>query len=482
MAKRRSKQQEELPEEMMTGPEMAETETEAEETLLLETEEIDSDGEDVMPEEMSLDEESFVAPVEEEGEAFLPETSDSDEEITTEADLHLESEEAPEVELEGTELDSFEAAEIEETEFIEEERLESILESILFASDRPVGLGSLKLVFKGTNIRTDKIKRALDRLAVEYAGARRGITLEEVPGGWQLRTKIDNMEFLRKTLKTRTFRLSGPALEVLSIIAYKQPVVKSEVDEIRGVESGHLLRALMEKNLVNFAGKSDLPGRPMLYETTRKFLEIFGLRNLKELPTLSQIDELLPEGIGDEEDKDKQTLSQVTDAMSTEVALGSYSTGEEELEKIQSQLEQISVSTEFFEQEKRRQKEQKDKDRAQGIRDALAMDEQVSTRDLNWLQKYDEALAQGTTLVALEEAARAARLQAMNPAGDGAGATPETTDESSVSSEDDADSEMSFVEDSAGRFEEEAAHPEDELGEEMADIDGEDEGEADASL
>lgn len=341
---------------------------------------------------------------EEESEGFLPEVSEEEVE-----NLEMASED--EVSVEGTELDNFDSAEIEEVEFVEEERLESIVESVLFASDRPVSLASLKLLFKGTNIRGDKIRRALDQLAVEYAGGRRGVTLEEVPGGYQLRTKIDNMEFLKRTLKTRQFKLSGPALEVLSIVAYKQPTVKSEVDEIRGVESGHLLRALMEKNLVCFEGKSELPGRPMQYGTTKKFLEIFGLRSLKELPTLSQIDELLPEGIDEEQAEEKPTLASITDSLSENVASGSYSQGEEELMKIQEQLEEITTTTNFFEDEKRRQAEKRDQERAQNIRDALAFGEPVSTRDANWLKKYDEALAAGTTLVAIAAEKKAAFMK-----------------------------------------------------------------------
>lgn len=346
---------------------------------------------------------------EEMSEGFLPEASDEDlaesEEVETNADLSLE----------GTELDSFDSAEIEEVEFVEEERLESIVESVLFASDRPVSLASLKLLFKGTNIRTDKIRRALDQLAVEYAGGRRGVTLEEVPGGYQLRTKMDNMEFLKRTLKTRSFKLSGPALEVLSIVAYKQPIVKAEVDEIRGVESGHLLRALMEKNLVCFEGKSELPGRPMQYGTTKKFLEIFGLRTLKELPTLSQIDELLPDGIDEQQAEEKPTLSMITDSMSETVGNSSYSQGEEELMKIQEQLEEITTTTNFFEEEKRRQAEKRDQERAQNIRDALAFGEPVSTRDANWLKKYDEALAAGTTLIAIAAEKKASFMKGPAP-------------------------------------------------------------------
>jgi segregation and condensation protein B len=338
---------------------------------------------------------------EEETPGFLPEVSEEDA-----AEILASEEEASEdgVSVEGTELDGFESAEIEEVEFVEEEHLESIVESILFASDRPVSLASLKLIFKGTNVDSKKLRRVLDQLAVEYAGGRRGVTLEEVPGGYQLRTKIDNMEFMRRTLKARPFKLSGPALEVLAIVAYKQPTVKSEVDVIRGVESGHLLRALMEKNLVCFEGKSDLPGRPMQYATTRKFLEIFGLRNLKELPTLSQIDELLPEGIGEEEEKEKQTLSTITDSMAEAIGV-SYSEGEEELSKITEQLEEITTSSDFFEREKQRQREKRDQEKAQNIREALALGEQVATRDVNWLKRYDEALAAGQSApVVMEEA------------------------------------------------------------------------------
>lgn len=366
-----------------------------------ESEDMDSEDSEMEISEDVETEASLFLQEEEESEGFLPEASeDSMEEEVNEEEMSLE----------GTELDDFDSVEIEEVEFVEEEQLESIVESVLFASDRPVSLASLKQLFDGTNIKTDKIRRALDQLAVEYAGGRRGVTLEEVPGGYQLRTKIDNMEFLKRTLKTRQFKLSGPALEVLSIVAYKQPLVKAEVDEIRGVESGHLLRALMEKNLVAFEGKSDLPGRPMQYGTTRKFLEIFGLRSLKELPTLSQIDELLPEGIDEEQAEEKQTLATLTDSLS-ETFMGTYSQGEDELMKIQSQLEEISTTTNFFEEEKRRQAEKKDQDRAQAIRDALAFGEPVATRDANWLQKYDEALAAGTTLVQIAAEKKAAFMK-----------------------------------------------------------------------
>lgn len=319
-------------------------------------------------------------------DSFLPEVAAEEIEET------IEILETVEVELEGSELDGFESADIEEIQFIEDERLESIVESILFASDRPVSLASIQMVFKGTNVKKEKIRRTIENLAVEYAGGRRGVVLEEVTTGYQIRTKIDNMNFLKGTVKAKAFKLSGPALETLAIVAYKQPVVKMEVDQIRGVESGHLMRALMEKGLVNFEGKAEnLPGKPMQYGTTRKFLEIFGLRNLKELPTLSQIDELLPEGIG-EEVEEKQTLAMVTDSMSEQVNDVSYSQGEEELGAIEDQLTAISTSSEFFEQEKIRQKMKRDEEKAQNIRESVLVGEDVPKRDLNWLKRYEEEL------------------------------------------------------------------------------------------
>lgn len=318
-----------------------------------------------------------------------------EEDETTADDGTLLTESGKRDDLDESELGDFDSVEIEELEFVEDERLESIIESVLFATDKPVTLNALKIIFKGTNVKTDKIRRTIEKLSVAYASGDRGVYIEEVQGGYQLRTKLDNMNFLRRTLKVKPFKLSGPALEVLAIVAYKQPLIKHEIDEIRGVESGHLLRALMEKGIVAFAGKSDLPGKPMQYITTKKFLEIFGLRNLKELPTLSQIDELLPEGINEDDETKNSKLSSITDSMSQQITDGAYSDGEEDLMKITEQLGEITTSSDFFEQEKQRQIEKKEFEKAQNIREALEVNESVSTRDLNWLKKYDEALAAG---------------------------------------------------------------------------------------
>lgn len=279
-------------------------------------------------------------------------------------------------------------------EFVDNDKMISVIESLLFATDKPVSIATMKVLFKHSNIRTKDIQRALDGLASSYAAADRGVSLEEIHGGYQLRTKVDNTDFLKKLAKVRPFRLSGPALEVLAIAAYKQPITKTEVDQIRGVESGHLMRALMERGMVGFGEKSDLPGRPMTYVTTRKFLETFGLRNLKELPTLAEIDQLLPEGIGAEEEK--ETLSSVTDAMANSIG-STYSESQEELDDISESLKVIDTTSEFFEQEKIRQRVERDQQKAQDIRDKLAFGDEVEDKDRRWLSRYEtkqEQLAQ----------------------------------------------------------------------------------------
>lgn len=193
----------------------------------------------------------------------------------------------------------------ESPEVLDDKRVYSILESILFFSDRPITLDAFKCAFEGTNVDLKEIKKCLTEYSALLAESDRGVYLEQIASGYQLRTKQDNVEFLKKLKKTKLFRLSVSSLEVLAIIAYEQPCIKARVDEVRAVDCGHLIRGLMDKGLVAFYGKSDLPGKPMLYKTTKKFLEVFGLKNLKELPLMSEIDALLPKGTLEEEDEGK---------------------------------------------------------------------------------------------------------------------------------------------------------------------------------
>ncbi len=138
-----------------------------------------------------------------------------------------------------------------------------------------------------------EILQALEELAAEYRDQpQRGIVLAEVANGWQFRTKPENAAILQQFYQPKPTKISKPSLETLAIVAYKQPITRAEIDLIRGVDSGGVLKTLLEKNLVRIVGKKDEPGKPMLYGSTQDFLELFQLKSLQELPTLKEFREL----------------------------------------------------------------------------------------------------------------------------------------------------------------------------------------------
>jgi len=167
-------------------------------------------------------------------------------------------------------------------------RVESILESLLFATDRPLGVSDLKrlLAVKDAKIVTDALGALRDRRSDS------GIQLISVAGGWQLRTHPANGAWVAKLVAGRPQRLSRAMMETLAIVAYRQPITRPEIDEIRGVDCGPVLRTLLDRNLIRIIGKKEEVGRPMLYGTTPEFLKTFSLRDLTELPTLREFHEL----------------------------------------------------------------------------------------------------------------------------------------------------------------------------------------------
>ena len=191
------------------------------------------------------------------------------------------------------------------------EDLQSVLESALFALGKPLSVQQCVQLFSKENISSAEIKKALLALSERYKNSSCGLELIELAGAWQIRTKEENRDYIRRLIKGRMFQLSAPALEVLAIVAYKQPCIKAEIDEIRGVESGHLLRTLMEKDLVDFGPKSTAPGKPATYKTTTRFLETFGLKNLKALPSAEDIIDLLPEELRRQTPNTKEELKLV---------------------------------------------------------------------------------------------------------------------------------------------------------------------------
>ena len=174
---------------------------------------------------------------------------------------------------------------------MEREELKSIVENILLASDQPVTPDDLQsTLMNGTE--KAELKSVLEELQEEYQS--RNLKVEEVAGGYQLCTRPEYSDWVRKFLKLdKTTKLSQPSLDTLSIIAYKQPLTKQEVEEIRGVDCGGVIRTLLDKKIVGPAGRKKVPGRPIMYRTTRKFLEYFGLKDLVDLPTLEDLQEEL---------------------------------------------------------------------------------------------------------------------------------------------------------------------------------------------
>ena len=172
------------------------------------------------------------------------------------------------------------------------ERARAIVEALLFLAEKPLSVEELR---QSTGIEAERVRKALDQLSGQYRDGLSGIVLHEVAGGWQLRTSPLNVSFARRFLRVKPQRLTRAALETLAIVAYRQPVTRPEIEDVRGVDSGAVLKALLERRLVKILGKKEEPGRPILYGTTREFLEFFALKDLASLPTLREFHELSEE-------------------------------------------------------------------------------------------------------------------------------------------------------------------------------------------
>ena len=188
-------------------------------------------------------------------------------------------------------------------------KVKSIIHSTLFVSEKPVSAQKLLDIFD-KQIDSETIANAIEEMRLQMETDHTcGTKIENVANGWQIRTKEENNLWIKKLENIRPIRISVSALETLAIVAYKQPVHKAEIDKIRGVDSSHLVRTLLEKNLIKISGRSELPGKPLLYSTTPEFLEIFGLANLNGLPSLTEFQEIATNGFGETGDY-KQDLNQ----------------------------------------------------------------------------------------------------------------------------------------------------------------------------
>jgi segregation and condensation protein B len=173
---------------------------------------------------------------------------------------------------------------------VSEQHLRTVLESLVFVSDHPITVPELARI---TRAEAREVRKLLNELQAEYLP--RGIHLDEVAGAWLFRSSAGNAPFVRELLQAKPVRLSRAQVETLAIVAYRQPVTRPEIDEVRGVDTGSALKILLERDLVRTIGRREEPGRPLLYGTSRFFLEFFGLRSLRDLPMLREYTELSEE-------------------------------------------------------------------------------------------------------------------------------------------------------------------------------------------
>ncbi len=239
--------------------------------------------------------------------------------------------------------------------------IESCCEALLFMSDKPVSAQRLKDLL-GPDFELTWFEQALTNLQTRYQSVHHGFELVQVAGGYQFRTKAGRAALAKKLAKVTQQRLSTGAMETLSIIAYKQPVLKDEIDKIRGVDSSHFIRGLMDKKLVAIQGRSDLPGRPMLYTTTSDFLELFGLNALSDLPPLRELEQMVPGSQVGEDNEDprvremRKLVSQMKSDTSTSLL---YDPKEDEkiLSEIRERVNTIPTSTPYLDEQKALEKQ-----------------------------------------------------------------------------------------------------------------------------
>jgi len=164
-----------------------------------------------------------------------------------------------------------------------------IIESLLFVTDDPLTVEKIKNALGMAE--SGPVRQALKALAQGYEARGGGFYLNQVAGGYQLRTRPEYREWIKRLVQPKAHRLSRAALETLAIVAYKQPIIRSDIEHIRGVDSGGILRTLLERKLIRVMGRQEIPGRPLIYGTAKLFLEVFGLKSLQDLPTPKEIEE-----------------------------------------------------------------------------------------------------------------------------------------------------------------------------------------------
>jgi len=222
--------------------------------------------------------------------------------------------------------------------------LHRIVESLLFASQKPISAKELSSIFKGAaeaakdnpsvacyaKIKRDQLEDAIQQLEKEYAETGRSFEVRESAAGWQLVTKADFSPWLRQLFpENRQARLSAPAMETLAIIAYRQPITRADLEAVRGVAVDGVMQTILDRGLIRIAGRSDIPGRPLLYETTQHFMEHFGLKTLDDLPNAAELRKIpLPKAEVPEPAKATETETASEEVPTADPALSEFASTE----------------------------------------------------------------------------------------------------------------------------------------------------------
>lgn len=266
--------------------------------------------------------------------------------------------------------------------------LKLIIEALLFSSEKPLTVKDIKDCVPDTD--TKDIKNALAVLEHDYEAMDRSYDLKEVAGGYQFRSKPEYGSYILRMLQSTPNRLSRAAMETLAIIAYKQPILRHEIEKLRGVDVGGILKTLMEKDLVKIMGRKDLPGKPLIYGTTKRFLEVFDLKDISDLPKMSEIKDFGLQGYEPTpQNRDNPLQPQGTEGLSE--GTGSEPSSERSED---TQAQHIGAAPEQAASE-----EKKEETSAEGLADEIKVDEPVSDQmSVSIVDGYQETVADDTAV------------------------------------------------------------------------------------
>jgi segregation and condensation protein B len=261
--------------------------------------------------------------------------------------------------------------------------MESCIEALLFMLDKPASEKRL-LELLGETADKKLFKKAMQSLQARYQATNHGIEIAEISGGYQLRTKAGRAHLAKQLSRIQTHRLSSGAMETLALIAYRQPMMKEDIDRVRGVDSSYFIYGLLEKKLVKIVGRSELPGRPMLYGTTDEFLELFSLKDLTSMPALREVESMIPQLAaekGGEEDPRVLAMRAMVEKMNSDGTnqLG-YNPKDDEkiLKDISEHVKSIPTSTPYLDEQKELEKQAREAAKSAEVQPSLEASSEVS--------------------------------------------------------------------------------------------------------